>query len=85
MKKFVFCAIFGALALSGCATSHQYCMDHLSDYRDYDQCYSEREQRRAQIHQAFSHMGDGLANSSRIPATNCITNYYGGTAYTTCN
>jgi hypothetical protein len=65
------------LFLTACATSHDYCVDHAANYSSYDECYQEREARRERIHQALSHMGDGLQNNRTVQCTS----YNGGDGY----
>lgn len=69
-------------AISGCATSHQYCSKHLDEYLDYDQCYADREAIRDRRQFALSHMGDGLANQKTI---NCHSYANGNNVQTTCD
>ena len=52
------------LSLNACATAHQYCLAHADEYKDYDECYSERVARKAALRQSMSHIGDGMANAA---------------------
>ena len=77
MKTLMFVLIIPWLI--GCATSHEYCMAHLDSYQSYDQCYAEREARRAAIHQVFSSVGDGLKQSGQHTTTQWCTGQQLGT------
>ena len=75
MKYYLFYVL--CLLLSGCATAHDYCVNHAENYSSYDECYAERQARSARIHEALSHMGDGFQNRQ---TTQC-TSYNGGDGY----
>ena len=70
------------LLLTSCATSHDYCMDHLSNYSNYNECYSEREARKERIREALSHMSDGFQNKQTVQ---CTSYNSGGYIYTNCH
>lgn len=65
------------LALTSCATSHDYCVSHSENYSSYDECYAEREARKERIRESLSHMGDGLQNHQSVQCTG----YNGGDGY----
>jgi len=57
-------------SMFGCAsTIHDYCMNHLDHYKDYDECYAERAERQHRLSHAF----DGLAGNN-THSTTCIQN-----------
>jgi hypothetical protein len=70
---------FLALLSSGCGlrahTTHDYCMNNLEHYRDYEECYQEQELAKMRRRNSFSHMGDGLQNASKQAQTqSCVLN-----------
>jgi len=85
MKQITYTTLvfLGALILSsGCASVHDYCMDHTENYSTYDECYQEVSAIRARRREALSHMGDGLKNHSNRNSTISCTTISG---VTNCN
>lgn len=76
-----------AVSLSSCATAHQYCMEHQSEYRDYDQCYAERHAKEERRHYALSHAFDGMAKQqdTAYRPVNCTSFMTGNMLQTNCN
>ena len=89
--KLILKAFIITLALSGCGpkqTTHDYCMEHIQNYANYEECYSENHNRLStgrKILLGFSRglqgAGQGLQNASQQQTPqpiNCYPNYAGG-------
>jgi len=75
--------ILSCLVLSGCGlksqTINEYCMEHLSRYKDYDQCYaevSETKQNQSKTSKFFQGFAKGYNQSRQNTQQNNATRCY---------
>lgn len=76
--RYLFCLLI--VALSGCATAHDYCVSHADHYGSYDECYAERSARSERLHNSLSHM----FNSNQARTVSCTSSYNGFQTVTNC-
>jgi len=75
MKTLILIAL--GLILNGCATTHDYCINNLSHYANYNECYQEVSASRKARAYAMSHAFDGMSNQRTVRCTS----YNGGDGY----
>lgn len=66
--------------LSGCATAHDYCVDHAEHYGSYQECYAERTERSREHRHQLAHAFD----SDTPTHVNCTSTTFGNTTDTNC-
>lgn len=71
----------------GCQTIHEYCSDteNLSRYKDYDQCYSERQLEQEKSRLRYANSLRAFGESLKGPDTvTCTSQTYGYQTVTKC-